>query len=378
MTSWLAESTIFVTLAGSQAHGTATSSSDVDLRGICVAPLDLRCSPFRSFEQSEDELPAGLWAEILPKLQAHETAQHGLREKVESVVFDIAKFLKLCASANPNALEILFADERDWVYSKPPWERLVEVRDRFLTKRIHQTYLGYAAAQLKKIKTHRSWLLQPPKSKPTRAEFGLPESGTVGRDDQNRIEQALADRVRAYGLNDIDMSADLRVEVQAHLDEFMKDAISARSDDLEERLRAVASLGLQLPVGVVQALNAEKKYRGAMKQWDAYQAWKRNRNPVRAELEAKHGFDTKHGAHLVRLMRTGLEVVESRKLLVRRADAEELRSIRDGAWPYEKLIEESECLELCMKQAARESKLPGEVDHAWVDGFAFEMIEAMQ
>ncbi len=369
--------TIFVTLAGSQAHGTATSSSDVDLRGVCVAPLEVRCSLFRSFEQSEGELLGELWAKILPKLQAHATARHGLSKKVESVVFDIAKFLKLCASANPNALEILFADERDWVYSKSPWERLVEERNRFLTMRIHQTYLGYATAQLKKIKTQRSWLLAPPKRKPTRAEFGLPESGTVGRDDQNRIEQALADRVRAYGLNNIDMPADLRIEVQAHLDEFMTDAVAASSDDLEERLRAVASHGLQLPVGVVQALNAEKKYRGAMKHWDAYQAWKRNRNPARAELEAKHGFDTKHGAHLVRLMRTGLEVVESGELLVRRADAEELKTIRDGAWSYERLVEESERLEERMKDAAKESTLPAEVDHDWVDGLAYEVIEAM-
>ncbi len=375
--TFLSERTIFVTLAGSQARGTATSGSDVDLRGVCVAPLSVRCSLFRSFDQSEEKLPKELWQSILPKLQAHQTAQHGLSHKVESVVFDVAKFLKLCASANPNALEILFADERDWVYSAPLWARLFEVRDRFLTKRIAQTYLGYATAQLKKIKAHRSWLLAPPKQKPSRGEFGLPESGTVGRDDQNRIEQALADRVRAYGLNNIDMPADLRIEVQAHLAEFMSDAVAASPDDLEERLRAVASHGLQLPAGVVQALNAEKKYRGAMKQWDAYQAWKRNRNPARAALEAKHGFDTKHGAHLVRLMRTGLEVVESGKLLVRRADAEELMRIREGAWPYEKLVEESERLETRMKKAASESKLPGEVDHEWVDRFAFEMIEAM-
>lgn len=114
-----------------------------------------------------------------------------------------------------------------------------------------------------------------------------------------------------------------------------------------------------------------------MKHWDAYQAWKRNRNPARAEVEAKYGFDTKHAAHLVRLMRTGLEVLESGQLHVRRADAEELRSIRDGAWAYERLVEESARLEKRMKDAARESMLPAEVDHEWVDKFAFEMIEAM-
>ena len=33
---------IFLTLAGSQAHGTARRGSDVDLRGVCIAPASVR------------------------------------------------------------------------------------------------------------------------------------------------------------------------------------------------------------------------------------------------------------------------------------------------------------------------------------------------
>lgn len=374
MTPWLAESTVFLTLAGSQAHGTATEKSDVDLRGVCVAPLSVRTSLFQEFEQTEESVPEELWSVVLPKLEGHPTAKHALGEKVESVVFDVAKFLKLCAAANPNALEILFADERDWVFARPEWTKIHEVRERFLTKRIHQTYLGYAAAQLKKIKTHRAWLLEPPRHKPTRGEFGLPENGTVGKDDQARIEQAIADRVRAYGFDNIKMSADLRIELQARLEEFQQDALSTHHGELLDRLRAVASHGLNLPPEVMQALNAEKKYRGAMKLWDSYESWKRNRNPARSELEREHGFDTKHGAHLIRLMRTGLEVVEKGELRVRRSDAVELMEIREGKWRYEELVEESEKLQGQIKVAAKQSGLPDEVDHAWVDGLAAGMI----
>lgn len=35
----LSRDTIFVALAGSHAHGTARPDSDVDLRGVCIAPL---------------------------------------------------------------------------------------------------------------------------------------------------------------------------------------------------------------------------------------------------------------------------------------------------------------------------------------------------
>ena len=103
----------------------------------------------------------------------------------------------------------------------------------------------------------------------------------------------------------------LRVAVQERLDAFYRDALSASEDDLDERMRAVATHGLQLPRDVVSALNVEKKYRAAMKHWDSYQAWKTHRNPARAELERQHGYDTKHAMHLIRLMRMGLEVLET-------------------------------------------------------------------
>src|SRR6185295_8264548 len=152
----LEEHTIFLTLAGSQAHGTAREGSDVDLRGVCIAPLDVRVSLFQGFEQFEGTLDGALWAAVLPALERHAAASRGMAVKTEAVVFDIAKFLRLCAAANPNALEVLFADEGDWLYETPAWRRLQTERRRFLSRKVQQTYLGYAMAQLKRIKTHRS------------------------------------------------------------------------------------------------------------------------------------------------------------------------------------------------------------------------------
>ena len=77
-----------------------------------------------------------------------------------------------------------------------------------LTKKVQQTFHGYAMAQLKKIKTHRSWLLNPPTKKPSREDFGLPIAGeTLSRDDQNRIEQSIADKIRSYGIHSLMTSA---------------------------------------------------------------------------------------------------------------------------------------------------------------------------
>jgi len=372
----LDQHTIFLTLAGSQAHGTAREGSDVDLRGVCVAPISERLALDRGFEQYEGELPESLAVRVVPRIQDHPTASLALDIKTECVVFDIAKFVGLCAVANPNALEILFADEQDWVFETPTWRRLHEARHRFLTKKVRQTFHGYAMAQLKKIKTHRSWLLNPPTRKPSREEFGLPVSGgTLSRDDQNRIEQSIAEKIRSYGIDDIDMPKPTRIALQERLGAFYRDALAASEDDLDDRMRAVATHTLQLPPDVVSVLNAEKKYRAAMKHWDAYQTWKTHRNPNRAALERHHGYDTKHAMHLIRLMRTGLEVLNTGDLHVRRDDAGELSAIRDGAMSFDELLAASTELEDAMDKASGTTTLPADVDRDEVNALLLALLQ---
>lgn len=370
----LTRDTIFVTLAGSQAQGTAREGSDVDLRGVCVAPLDVRVALFSSFEQHEGPLDGALWDEVLARLQAHPTARHGLAIKTECVIFDVGKFLSLCASANPNALEVMFADPRDWVHETPVWRAIHRERQRFLSKKVQQTYLGYALAQLKKIKAHRAWLLAPPKEKPTRKALGLPEQATLSRDDQNRLEQAIAERVRSYGIETLEMPKALRIAVVDRLRAFHCDSLARSEETLDEGLREVAIAALALPGQVVDTLAAERKYRGAMRHWEAYQGWKAERNPARAVLEEKHGYDTKHAMHLLRLMKTGVELLETGELRVRRDDAAELHAVRDGALSYDELIARAHGLEERMQRAAHTSALPDSIDFGFVEALAREAI----
>ncbi len=322
--------TVFLTLAGSQAHGTARAGSDIDLRGVCVAPLPIRLSLFEKFEQHEGPLHPELAERVLPKLRAHPTAGRAVDTKIECVVFEVAKMVRLCAEANPGALEILFADERDWVLATPTWERLHAERHRFLSKRVAETFVGYGMAQLKRIKTHRAWLLEPPGRKPSRGDFGLPTTGpTLSRDDQHRIERDLAELAESHSVS--------------------------------------------LPKEVVAILDAERRYRAALKHWESFETWQRERNPARAELERVHGYDTKHAMHLVRLMRMGVEVLERGELIVRRPDAPELASIRDGALSYDALIELAASLQGAMRLAAVRSALPDEADPERADRLAFEL-----
>jgi predicted nucleotidyltransferase len=324
---------MLVALSGSQAYGTARDGSDVDLRGVCLSPLRSRLSLFETFEQYSGPLDPELWRKIQPKLSAMPTTARAMSVKVESTLFELAKFLRLCAAANPNALEILFTDERDWLYASPLWRKLWTERRAFLSQKVQETYLGYAMAQLKRIRTHRAWLFDPPLEKPKRADFGLPERGTLNREELLQIERSIA-----------------------------------------EQFQSMAELSSE----VIQTLEAERKYRNALRHWESYATWKAERNQSRAELEARFGFDTKHGMHLIRLMRTGLELLQTGELLVRRSDAEELNAIRDGALSYDELVEHAETLRQRMQGSKAESSLPESIDQQRVDELAFELFTAEQ
>ncbi len=149
---------IFACLGGSQAQGTATDGSDVDIRGVCVAPLRTRLSFFESFEQFEGALEEPLTSQLMPALQRHPSARHALAVKVEVVVHDVAKFLRLCAAANPSALELLYTHRDDWLFESPAWRLVWEERERFLTARSQETFVAYGLAQLKRLKKHRARL----------------------------------------------------------------------------------------------------------------------------------------------------------------------------------------------------------------------------
>lgn len=366
---------IYLTLAGSRAHGTARATSDLDLRGVVVLPLARRISLRTLFEHAEGPVTASLMDLIEPSSRRDELVALAQASKGEYAVDEIAKFLTLCAAANPSALEVLFTDERHWLVATPAWRRVHAERHRLLTRKVRETFMGYALAQLHRIKSHRAWLLEPPRAKPTRAAFGLPEHGALlDRDQRNRLEQSLAEKLRRYGVDELEMPRDTRIALRERLLGLMADALGCAQEEVEEAQREVAAVALGLPRELITALNAEKRYQAAMRHWESYQSWLAHRHPLRAELERRFGYDTKHAMHLVRLMRMGLEALREGTLTVERPDAEELRSIRDGALSYDELLVLSAELEAQMTEAASASRLPVSVDTDTLDALLFDVV----
>lgn len=378
--------TIFLTLSGSHAYGTARAGSDVDVRGCCITPLALRLSFRHDFEQLEWPRDRPLGPQGLAAMQraaAHPSASASLHanasEVPDFVIYDLAKLVALCARQNPNTLELLFVDPREILLTTDTWERVRAQRRAFLSQKVRHTFTGYAKGQLDRIRRHRQWLLSPPKQAPTRADFGLPEQSVMSADERNQIEEAITKVLRGWSVDEgIELEPAERDVLRERMREFWASCLNVRADASDEALelaladRAGESLGLGR--AVLHTLRQERRYRSARAHWEQFLRWQRERNPARAALEAEHGYDTKHGMHLIRLLRMGAEILETGEVIVRRPDAAELLDIRGGKLDYDALLEQAEALEQRMRVALASTPLPVEVDEAALDRLLVEIL----
>jgi uncharacterized protein len=297
---------IFETVHGSTCYNLAREGSDVDLKGIIVGP--------RHWYFGVDASPEQL--ELSP----------------DHVRYELRKFIRLAADANPTVLELLFTDEVHHLHVSRSGELLLQHRFAFLSKRVGDRFAGYALSQMKRIRTHRSYLLNPPSHVPTRGEFGLPEHTVIPADQLAAAEALLAE--------------------------------------------GASLLSADVSPNFLELLARERRYKSAQKGWQSYQQWLRTRNEKRSELEAKFGYDTKHAMHLVRLQRMGLETLRTNTVVVTRPDRDELLAIRDGAWSFDRLEEEAERADGLLREAIRSSTLPDHPNNEFLSNLCIQIIES--
>lgn len=100
------------------------------------------------------------------------------------------------------------------------------------------------------------------------------------------------------------------------------------------------------------------------------------RGQKRRELKEKFGYDTKHAAHCLRLLRMGDEFLRTGNLRVNREgyDAEELIAVKRGEWQRDKVVTEARGLFDKIKNSCEKSVLPLEPDRELVERTIIEMI----
>jgi hypothetical protein len=334
---------IFRYMAGSHQYGTNRPDSDEDYRGVFISPLRSAFELFQSsfvgsgtirqtLQAAIDSIESGNGQEAINLVEAALKTDRGdLSIGVETVhkvgadeeLQELRKFLKLAADSNPSIIEFLYIEDLIDIET-PIWKKIKAQRHLFLSKKARWTFSGYAIQQLKRIKLHRGYLLNPPSHKPTRTEFGLSEQSKIPKEHQNAILSLP--------------------------DEWVAD--SAKEQVLQE-----------------------KRYASALQIWVSYHKWEKERNPARKELERKYGYDVKHSSHLIRLSRMAEEILRDGVVLVRRPDAEELRGILRGEWKYEDMIKVAENLDSKLDILYKNSSLQESPDRKGIANLYREICE---
>lgn len=346
---WITGRLAFVVRHGSNAYGTNVAGSDEDFKGVAIAPKENYLGFGSNFEQQELKDP-------------------------DTAIYEIRKFFALASNCNPNVIEVLHVDPEDHILINATGAKIFEAKNKFLSKRVRFTFAGYAKSQLGRIETHRKWLLNPPKTKPLRSDFGLADKSEIPEDQMMAAKAAIAKELERYNLGFLDdLREDQKIAVQNSMYDILAELKISKDD---QWLSAAKKIGLA--DNFIQYMQVERRYEGKKREWDQYNTWKSERNEFRAEFEARYGYDTKHGYHLVRLIRMCREILETGKVIVKRPDREELLAIRNGAWSYDKLIdyartEEGKLDEICAKSKA----IPPKPDMDFLNNLCVEIIEMM-
>lgn len=346
--AWIPERICFLTIHGSHAYGLNTPESDIDYRAICIPPKHYFLSFGASFDQYVTTDP-------------------------DNQVFNIKKFFALTFAGNPNTLELLFTDPLDHIHVSDAGKILIENRDKFLSKQLKERYIGYAKAQAHRIISHRKFLLNPPENLPTRKEMGLPEKPLVEKHTYDAIKSLINTKLESWNPRFEPFTDSQKIYLNGKVSDILSE-IKITSDDKW----AAAGRTIGLSENVIELIKKEKEYENKINDYYSYMSWKKNRNPKRAELEAKFGMDLKHLTQLIRLLKLGKEVLETGKVNVKRTDdREELLGIKNGSMTYEDAIAYADKIEKEVVAAYDKSPLPNQPDAKYLNELCIKLIESV-
>jgi uncharacterized protein len=337
---------IFEAVMGSHAYGTNLPTSDTDVRGIFVQPLD-DILGFGKVDQVSDE-------------------------KNDVIYYEIGRFLDLLKSNNPNILEILAAPVDCTRIMDPIMKLIFEHSDKFLTKKCRWSFGGYAVEQIRKargLNKKMNWEENEMVRK-TVLDFCyvLQEGGSMPvKDwiDRNNAYHGCSYSYKDYSLVAIDHAKDTYAMYF-----FLSDAGGIVSDPEVANDVQLISIPKGKMVEAYMLFNKDG-YSSHCKKYKEFLEWKENRNETRVNMAKAHGkkYDGKNMCHCLRLLNVANEIADGKGLHVRRSPEEikKLIAIRKGEYEYEDLLAEAEGLIDRMDKAFEASSLPDKVDNELVN-----------
>ncbi|MEW6129634.1 MAG: nucleotidyltransferase domain-containing protein [Acidobacteriota bacterium] len=235
----------------------------------------------------------------------------------DSVSYEIRKFIQLLLKCNPNVLSLLWVDESHIIYQHELGSLLRDNRHLFVSKQAYHSFNGYAYAQFKRM-THFNQEAQA---------------------EMQALETLLLE-------NEIDLADPRPTQEQ-------RDVAITGGDYSGEKLGTLID-----------------RYQGIKRKYfsGGYMGSKRR------ELVRRVGYDAKNAAHLIRLLRMGIEFLVEGELHVARADAENLFEIKRGEWSIERVKAEAERLFKLTEEAYVRSALPVNPDTQTAEKLCMDII----
>lgn len=304
---------------GSQAYGLALPESDTDFQGTFIRPLETYLFTPLTVEQKEGPWPN---SSQFPQIS----------NAKDITVYEIKKMVHLLAKGNPNKIELLFPTADTLIYKHDAWDIVLKNRHFFLTQEIRNTFVNYAYSQIKRLERHFKWLRNPPTAPPEPEDFGLVASQEMSETEFNAFIYILWELVRD------------RIEFIGPTEKFqelIREKIDYKSIlinyEFPLKTRKFISQVTGTDTTFIETYQRLKQYRKSMEEWNQYQRWLTKRNPKRAQLESKIGYDCKHGVHCLRLLYQANDLIQTGSMEVNTSSKPYhsfLLKVRNAKVPY--------------------------------------------
>jgi uncharacterized protein len=242
----------------------------------------------------------------------------------------LKKAMNLYLSQNPTMLETLFVEDPYIVKITKFGDILRKNRKLFLTKNCFNTFGGYAKAQLMRIKKNLYL--------------------TTHEDDLNYVHDKIAETINKINRSKPDQSSvalnklffdkkdNLTANISIHINDISLKELNQISSELTNQLKTVTN-------------NKNSENFTENKLW-------------------------KHGMHLVRLLKMGIEILEEESLTVyRKEDRDLLLSIRNGQISWEEIFKMTDDLFKELKKAHKNTTLPEQIDEEIINNIYFELMK---
>lgn len=329
---------IFKALVGSHAYGTNVEGSDEDIKGVYIQdPKDVFVDGYKpQIEVSKDE-----------------------------VYFELGRFLELCGSSNPTVLELLFIDLEQVLYKHSFFDKIIEHRDKFLTKQARFSFAGYAWSQVKKaggLEKKMNW----EKDRKVRKDvldfcYAVQGVGTLP------IRTWL--RLKGYEETHIGLSSCEHMRNCYFLFQGREKGYKSIADNDSNQVKLSQIHRDEESVGIMY-FNLEA-YQQHCREYNEYIKWLEARNTQRYVDIEGHGqkIDGKNLLHCVRLIDTAMDIALHKELRVRRDNASYLIEIRRGKHDLETILDSCKLKLENLDHAFDMSDLENKINHDWLHQF---------